>query len=41
MVVAILAAILRASWISRLAQECSLVIRLIFIIEVLMMRDPP
>ena len=29
------------SWISRLAQEFSLAIRLIFIIEVLMMRNPP
>ena len=31
----------RPSWISRLAQEFSLAIRLIFIIEVLMMRNPP
>ena len=31
----------RPSWISRLAQEFSLAIRLIFIIVVLMMRNPP
>ena len=31
----------RPSWISRLAQEFSFAIRLIFIIEVVMMRNPP
>ena len=31
----------RPSWISRLAQEFSLAIRQIFIIEVLMMQNPP